>query len=290
MGRAIALPAAQDLLKRHPNLVLDRDGFSYEIRRKGDISTYTVRNAAGAITLPIHYAFGVDNQTYMLEYQGRFYESLVSYYESSGGLAPTVGDENIHPRTLLQALGRPLVQEEIATCFNCHGSGGVTDGKLDLSALEPGVTCEHCHPGSAEHARAAAIGQYAPMPERLGNMAAEDMSNFCGQCHRTWEAVVTQGVFGPTNARFQPYRLANSKCFKGDSKLIRCSACHNPHQDLTHETGRYDHVCLSCHKQEDCPTATTNCASCHMPAVKTPGITYTDHYIRVVHAGDPYPF
>jgi formate-dependent nitrite reductase cytochrome c552 subunit len=40
-----------------------------------------------------------------------------------------------------------------------------------------------------------------------------------------------------------------------------------------------------------CPIAKANCVSCHMPKVELPNglITFTDHQIRVVRPGDPYP-
>jgi hypothetical protein len=301
MGNAIELPYAQELLKAHPKLRLDANGYTYEIERKNGAGTYTVKDSSGALTLPIRFGFGANNQTFVLEYQGRFYESLVSYYQNIGGLAPTIGDERLRPHTLVEALGRPLPKEEITACFNCHGTGGVSKGKLTLETLEPGIACGHCHQDSAAHFNGMTGGKKGPLPGRLGEMAAEDMSNFCGQCHRTWEAIVAQRAFGQTNVRFQPYRLANSKCFEGDDKRIRCTACHDPHAELVHEDSSYDQVCLSCHRQKQarpavagatqpsCTVATKDCVSCHMPKVQVQAIAYTDHYIRIVHAGDPYP-
>jgi len=42
---------------------------------------------------------------------------------------------------------------------------------------------------------------------------------------------------------------------------------------------------------DSCPVATADCVSCHMPKVKLPDehLIFTDHWIRVAHAGDPYP-
>ena len=109
-------------------------------------------------------------------------------------------------------------------------------------------------------------------------------------------------MFGEKNVRFQPYRLANSQCFLGDDKRIRCTACHDPHQDLVRDGAAYDHACLACHGPKPanaaglamfkgCPVASKNCVTCHMPKVTIPGAptVFTDHQIRVVRAGDPYP-
>jgi hypothetical protein len=199
-------------------------------------------------------------------------------------------------------MGRKTSDQEITSCFNCHGTGGVTQGKLTLGSLKPGLNCEHCHTGADAHMQAAASGKPAPVPRKLGEMAAEEMSNYCGECHRTWESVVGLRLFGEKNVRFQPYRLANSQCFLGDDKRISCTACHNPHADLVRDESSYDRACLACHStktgaaaagamQKPCPVADKDCVSCHMPKVQVPGgpTMFTDHEIRVVHAGDPYP-
>jgi hypothetical protein len=40
-----------------------------------------------------------------------------------------------------------------------------------------------------------------------------------------------------------------------------------------------------------CPVATKDCTSCHMQKVFVPEMhsNFTDHRIRVVHAGEPFP-
>ncbi len=294
MGVGIELPETQGVLKANPRLTAEANGYTYLVERKNGASTYTVTDGSGSLTLPIRYAFGVRNQTFVLEYQGKFFESLMSYYESAGGLAVTMGDEGMRPHTLVEAMGRETSNDEITACFNCHGTGGVRQGKLTLESLEPGVNCGHCHGGAEAHLSAMRSGRAAPVPAKLGDLAAEDMSHFCGQCHRTWETVVGQHLFGPLNVRFQPYRLENSKCFLGKDKRIRCTACHNPHEDLVRDDSRYDAACLACHRQTEqkaCPAGDKNCVSCHMPKVQMAGPkpVFTDHFVRVSHAGEPYP-
>jgi hypothetical protein len=163
----------------------------------------------GSLSLPIHYGFGVSAQTFVLEYNGRFYESLVSYYPRAG-LAITMGSERIRPQTLVEAMGRETPTEEIVSCFGCHSSGGVSDGKLALDSMRPGLDCEHCHAGARAHLDAMTGGKPAPAPKKLGEMPAEDMSTFCGSCHRTWNTVLRMKTWGPLNVRFQPYRLATA--------------------------------------------------------------------------------
>lgn len=295
MGVAIQLPGHQEVLKKHSKLELKANGYSYTIENKDGVNTYSVTDGISVLSLPIRYAFGIggSGQTYVFEYGGRFYESMVSYYTSLDGLAITVGSERLRPRNLVEAMGRETSDDEILRCFDCHSSGGVTDGKLTLQTMRPGLDCEHCHAGANAHQEAMAQGKLTVIPRKLGAMPAEDMSEFCGACHRTWTTVVRMRTWGEINVRFQPYRLANSKCFLGDDKRISCTACHDPHADLVRDDASYDHNCLACHTKTSkaCPVSTTKCVSCHMPKVELPGShsIFTDHQIRVVHPGDRYP-
>ena len=299
MGIGIELPPGQDTLKAHPKLEFESNGYAYSIERKDDASFYTVRDGAGSLTLPIQYAFGVSMQTFVLEREGRFYESLVSYYPSIGGLAVTMGSERMRPGNLVEAMGRETSNAEITACFNCHATGAVREGALRLDSLRPGLDCEHCHAGADDHMRALTGGKPGPIPSRLGRMTAEDTSTFCGQCHRTWDSVVRMRLWGQLNVRFQPYRLANSKRFLGNDRRIACTACHNPHRDLVREDTGYDAKCLACHSTaaaassswKTCPVSKANCVSRHMPKVELPGghSVFTDHTIRIAHVGGAYP-
>lgn len=300
MGIGIELPTDQAVLKEHTRLTYESNGYKYVIERKDGVSIYTVSDGVSSLALPIRYAFGVSAQTFVLEYDGHFYESLVSYYPTAGGLAITMGSERVRPHSLVEAMGRKTSGEEIVSCFGCHSSGGVSQGKLTLESMKPGLDCEHCHPGANAHQEAMSQGKPAAVPKRLGDLSAEDMSKFCGACHRTWDTVVRLRAWGAVNVRFQPYRLANSKCFLGNDRRISCTACHDPHANLVRDDASYDHNCLACHgklssagpsPQKSCPVSTSNCVSCHMPKVELPGShsVFTDHHIRIVHAGDRYP-
>jgi len=300
MGIGIQLPAAQTLLKEHARLTYESKGYRYVIETKDGLNVYSVNDGTSSLALPIRYAFGVSAQTFVFEYNGHFYESLVSYYPSAGGLAITMGSERLQPHNLEEALGREISEDEAVSCFGCHSSGGVSNGKLTLQSMKPGLDCEHCHSGANAHMEAISLGKPAVPPKKLGEMSAEDMSNFCGGCHRTWDAVVRMRTWGEVNVRFQPYRLANSKCFLGDDKRISCTACHNPHANLVRDQASYDRNCQACHakshaastmSQKPCPVSNSNCVSCHMPKVELPGShsVFTDHQIRIVHAGDRYP-
>jgi len=304
MGRAIELPGANPTLKAHPRMTFRRGAYSYTVETVGDKSTYTVSDGTHTISLPIVWSFGTGGQTWVLERQGQLYDSLVSYYPSIPGLDITMGEERISPHTLEEAMGRQLPQSEAKACFGCHATNAVSGGKLALESMETGVSCEHCHVGTNTHLMDAIQGDFGSAPPKLGKLSAEDISSFCGQCHHTWESVVRGRFNGEVNVRFQPYRLANSKCFDGTDRRISCLACHDPHQDVVRQDSSYDPKCLACHASSSqpasvsaragahpCPVANLNCVSCHMPKVNLPGghMAFTDHEIRVVRPGETYP-
>ncbi len=304
MGRALQMPGTDPTLNSHPRLTFQKFGYTYVVETKNGQSTYSVTDGTRTITLPIHWNFGKGAQTWMFERDGTYYESLVSYYPSIDGLEITTGDSSITPTTIDEAVGRKLRPSEPKDCFGCHSTGAVSNGQLTLGGLESGVTCEHCHAGASAHMVSAFQGQgMETAPPDLRKLSSEDISNFCGQCHRSWETVVRSHWRGEIDVRFQPYRLANSKCFNGTDPRISCIACHDPHKELVTDTAAYDVKCMACHAVKGtasnasqatakaCPVATNNCASCHMPEVKLPNglMSFHDHLIRIVSPGAAYP-
>jgi Cytochrome c554 and c-prime len=305
MGRALQMPYDDPTLAAHPKLKFQKWGYTYVVQTQEGQSTYSVTDGKQTITLPIEWNFGEGGQTWMFKRGENYYESLVSYYPAISGLAVTVGDEKLVPTNLDEAVGRKLKPSEPKDCFGCHSSNAVYNGQLDLQSMEPGVNCAHCHTGAMEHLVGAIQGQgLETAPPDLRKLSSEDISNFCGQCHRSWETVIRSGLRGVLNVRFQPYRLANSKCFDGSDPRISCIACHDPHRKLVTDDAWYDSKCLACHASKNmppqtasqfegkaCPVATSNCVNCHMPKVKLPNglMTFHDHLIRVVKPGSPYP-
>lgn len=310
MGRALALPGSNPVLKENPKLSVRKGPYSYTVETHGNESTYSVSDGTRTISVPIPWNFGAGAQTWVLERNGRQYESAVSFYPSIPGLDFTTGDEDLKPGNLEEAIGREIELRETKVCFACHASSAVTNGKMTYETLRPGVTCEHCHSGTTTHLSDSLNGNFDTAPPDLRKKSSEDISNFCGQCHRTWETVVRNHWRGELTVRFQPYRLANSKCFDGSDPRISCIACHDPHQDVVRQDSSYDPQCLACHssgstppaasvqsatktpaRAKICPTAKADCVSCHMPKVKLPNghMTFTDHQIRIVKAGEPFP-
>ncbi|KAA6463009.1 hypothetical protein DYQ86_06665 [Acidobacteria bacterium AB60] len=307
MRHAMEPAGADPQLTAHPELRANVGKYSYRIQTSDGRSTYTVTDGVNTVTLPIRWIFGQHSQTFVLEKDGHLYESLVSFYPRDNTLAVTPGDERIVPATLTQAMGRELSLWESRSCFNCHATGVVPGHQLDPEKLAPGLDCQRCHAGAQQHMADASRNSFATLPPSLRRLDSEEISAFCGQCHRTWDTVVRNHWKGPAFVRFQPYRLGNSKCFIGNDKRISCLACHDPHQQLSHDQAYYDSKCLACHRAphpasatssppaspayKPCPVAKSNCVSCHMPKVDLPGghQQFTDHQIRIVRPGEPYP-
>lgn len=309
MGRGMQWPDLDPLFKSHPEMTFRKGSYTYTVESKGNQPIYSVTDGTRTISLPIHWSFGKGAQTWVLEKDGQLLESMVSYYPSIDGLEITTGDAALTPQNLDEAVGRKLREGEPRDCFGCHSTGAVSKGDLHFERLEPGVSCEHCHSGATAHLLAGLQGEaYATAPPDLRKLSTENISNFCGQCHRSWETVVRSTWRGEVDVRFQPYRLANSKCFDGTDPRINCIACHDPHQDLVKEDSTYDGKCLACHASRNesasrstptvpprdakaCPVADSQCVSCHMPKVKLPNglVTFHDHEIRIVKPGAPYP-
>ncbi|MGA2217543.1 MAG: multiheme c-type cytochrome [Terracidiphilus sp.] len=301
MHHALESPGANPVLDTHPILTTVLDGYTYTVQTKDGKSTYTVTDGKDSLTVPIRWMFGQHSQTWVLEKDGHFFESMVSYFPKENGLATTPGDGHLNPHTVPEALGRMISTWETLQCFNCHATEAVDGTKLTLERLRPGVECERCHEGAIAHMADAAKDDFKTVPKKLRPMDAAESANFCGQCHRTWDTVVRNHWKGVVDVRFQPYRLENSKCFAANDRRISCLACHDPHQQVNHDEAFYDQKCLACHgtgkaamdgtPTKACPVSKDKCATCHMPKTDLPAghVAFTDHLIRVVHPGDSYP-
>jgi hypothetical protein len=296
MARALVSVADCDILKRNPELTYREPGYDSRIVREGDRSILKVTGGGETLTVPLLWAFGRGQagQTYVFERGGVWYESRISFYNALNGVDLTMGAQP-KPGNLEDAAGHKMGVRGAGDCFNCHSMGAEVSGTaLHLDAIVPGVGCESCHGPAEKHVTAIRVGDAAgaKMPH-LAAKTAEEMSDMCGRCHRTWSQIALSGPRGVLNVRFQPYRLANSRCYDTADARIRCSACHDPHGPLDAVAAGYDSKCQACHtaKTKMCTVAKSNCVSCHMPKIDLPGAhaKFTDHQIRIVRAGSPYP-
>src|SRR5262249_2263146 len=79
MGLAMESIRDSKILTEHQKMTFRNGPYSYEIARKGDQSFYTVTDGKETISLSILFAFGQGKagQTYVLQYDGAYYESRV---------------------------------------------------------------------------------------------------------------------------------------------------------------------------------------------------------------------
>jgi hypothetical protein len=303
MARSLEMVEQSGVLISHPLLTATYGKYSYRIERIGNQSTYSVTDGISTITMPIRWAFGASSamaQTYVLEKDGQLYESRMSWYRTLDGLGPTLGGDRTLPANLLEAAGRLMSPDEKLRCFGCHATNAVQGKQLTLEKLVPGVQCEHCHEATETHVVAISgrTGKPAVPTElfKLEDLSAEQASNFCGQCHRTWAEIAMQGKPSIGNIRFQPYRLTGSRCYDPDDARISCLACHDPHEEVSDKPTDYDAKCEACHgggkaAAKHCPVAKSECVTCHMPRIELPGghLKFSDHRIRIVKLNEPYP-
>lgn len=299
MAHALESASECAILQTHPVLSFNAGQYSYRIERKGDQSIYSVSGGGQTFSAPIAWAFGLGaaGQTYVFERNGDFYQTRVSYYRAINGLDLTMGAANLKPTNLVDAAGQLMDQDEKVACFGCHATNATRAKELTLDNMTPGVQCERCHGPSENHLAGIKAGnkELAKMA-RLKSLSTEQVSNFCGQCHRTWEQIAASGKLGIVDIRFQPYRLTNSKCYDTDDARISCLACHDPHKEVDRIDSHYDSKCQSCHgggkpSAVACKVAKQNCVACHMPKLELPGShnKFTDHQIRIVRANEAYP-
>jgi hypothetical protein len=316
MARTTALVADSDILARRGRLTFQAGRITYQIAKSEGGSVYTVTDGTRTISAPLTWSFGDGHvgQSYIFERDGNFYESRVSYFDTLKAFDFTPGRKLTEPEDLEQAMARPVIGTELVRCFACHTTASTIKDRFERSRMIPGITCEACHGPGLNHATAeemaylqgssGEIGREADLIFDPGKLSPVDAVDFCGACHGTYWDVKLGGLEGIANIRAQPYRLEKSRCWgkKGDARLT-CVACHNPHQELVRDSASYDKKCLSCHLASvsskpapdhpgpACKVGTKDCTSCHMPKYLDPGMhyTFTDHDIRIVRQGAPYP-
>lgn len=192
-------------------------------------------------------------------------EHRISYYSSRGRFDLTLGHSPGPSSSAAAALGVPQNSEVARACFGCHSTLAATG-----EVVTPGVQCERCHAGAAEHSRSGGATGVAN-PAKMEAFAAVKI---CAQCHRL-DAPGHKD--DPLNIRFQPLRLVKSRCFQGGT--LTCSVCHQAHRDaVRNDSAFYVAKCVSCHST---PHRPDNCLPCHMArSSPAPYLAFTDHYIR----------
>jgi hypothetical protein len=221
---------------------------------------------------------------------GEFVESEMSWFQSDSTFDLTPGAENRKPTDLRAWLGKALSDEDRMKCLGCHTSN-IGSAKLP-TRNQMGIHCERCHGPGEDHLRAV---QHLPAADKRilnpGKLDALAQAQLCGACHGRLPAetdFVTIRLIRqtPAAARFPGQRLSLSRCFLESESGIKCTACHNPHEDLARGPERYDRACVGCHQQRTCSVGKEKCSSCHMPEEPVlRRLRFTDHWIRIVRKG-----
>jgi hypothetical protein len=303
MYHASVRAAQSDILTNYVSLRFQEGAFSTSLITSREGPTFSVTDGVNTTSLPAVWAFGFKNgQTYILEKDGAYFESRLSFFTESHSLDVTPGHSPEVPKDMERALGRKMDIDRAKDCFRCHTTAAVTSKVFESEKATPGVTCEACHGPGAAHVASMTANESKQSAVQImdpADLSPSDSVDFCGACHSTWADVVGAGAKpGSGKIRFQPFGLEQSRCWgtNGDAR-ITCVACHDPHRPLVHEPSAYDSKCLACHglrtgskkplaAKTVCTVAASNCVTCHMPKYELPQThaVFTDHEIRVVRA------
>jgi hypothetical protein len=308
MARASVAAAKSPVLRDHAEQNFAIEGYEYRIIADANGSfRYTVSDSKRAISGPLDWAFGAGKvgQSFLSEQNGRFHEIRFSYFDTVHAFGITPNQSEHSADSLEKAVGRVLSGAEAQRCFACHTTASTSANRFDAANAMPGVSCEGCHGPGAKHIVAMRSGDLETGMASILNprtLKPVDLVDFCGACHTTWWDAKRIAARGVANVRFQPYRLEASRCWGSGDERLTCTACHNPHQPLVREAGAYDSRCHGCHARSErtksapepahvCPVAKQDCVNCHMPKFEVPDMhyKYTDHRIRIVKAGEPFP-
>jgi hypothetical protein len=268
---------------------------------------FTVRDGARSLSAPLEWVFGAGETgyTYLWQQDGAFYESRFSHFPALAALAATPGRLAGLPDSLAMALGHRLSAKEARGCFSCHATALLAAEPFDPRTLIPGVTCEGCHGPGADHLalEGSSLGGAGAIFDP-GRLDPDGLADFCGACHGTFWDIELGPAKGLATVRSPGYRLVKSRCWgAGGEARLSCLACHDPHGRLEHEPAAYDAACGACHgaggphrqasprRPLPCPVGSERCVACHMAKVELPEVhvTSTDHWIRVVRPGEPFP-
>jgi hypothetical protein len=293
-----------------------------EIRDPLTGARYSVRKAAGAGSQPeIVVKLGALEATQRLDFEfgsgrfaygylgkiddGNWVDARLNYYEEIHDWGFTSGQDKPTASLRTQPLGRPQNAAEVVRCFSCHSTvlraDGVDKSPPDGSGLRVrpehsvlGITCEACHGGRAQHVQDRISGK-AEQPVKP--RSAGELNALCGRCH----GLTNVDPAHPVLARFQPWGMQQSRCFKESNGRLSCLTCHDPHRNASTDVSFYEAKCRSCHiatpdaahsakeaAKTTCPVnPKTGCVGCHMPrdSKSMLHVSLTDHFIRAIRKG-----
>ena len=228
--------------------------------------------------------------------RGDYGQSRVSWYKKTGQLSITTGLEK-RPSDVYDALAGWLNSHESEHCLSCHMTRNAKVPPDAIREADAGVHCERCHGSGEQHILAMTHNSKNPSHgiDNPGRFGALEQIYFCGGCHGIPPGGADLRALGHAMAmnhsvRFPAKRLVLSRCYNESGGRLKCTTCHNPHENLANS---FDRNCLSCHGSDAklavaCPQSDNDCVRCHMPQ-ETGFMTHSafaDHWIRVVPPSD----
>ena len=229
-----------------------------------------------------------------------------------------------------------------ADCIYCHSERPKPldkfSGRFATKAFEQlAIGCENCHGPGAAHV-AAFTSKTADHTKTLiinpEDLRADLDNDICMSCHESGDARIPKP--GKSYADFRPgkplddalsifmvplkrdnpkdtdhvqhyYMMTMSQCYRGTKGELRCTSCHDPHVEPTHEEAPaiFNAKCANCHggkanvghlctetmQARKATTPADNCIGCHMPrrpASESPHTTLTNHRI-LARTNEPWP-
>src|SRR5436190_2159477 len=234
---------------------------------------------------------GRNGQSYFTWAGNQLYQLPVSYYAPAHQWCNSPGFPNYF---LFERQVRP-------NCMECHTSYTKVlsheTNEFDSTSIIYGITCERCHPGSAEHAiyqtahPAEKISRFVVNAAHLNRQLRMDA---CALCHgglrtplqpsfsyKIGDTLEKYSVGTPVSHRpdtldvhgNQYGLLTSSKCYL-KSVDMDCSTCHDVHTNQYKDTKFFSGKCVSCHAVVNHKTikldkniVSDDCIDCHMPVL-----------------------
>ena len=313
--------ASEHLTKQKHEIKIGARRYLAETRK--DQGWVVERSADGEKKLQIEHVLGGKNVFYFLtpSVRGRLQTLPVAYDVRHREWFDTAGSGMRHfPGHSEDPLHWSAPEYTFNTsCYNCHVSQLSTNYDLKEDTYrttwrEPGINCETCHAGAAEHVRVCQEAPEGQVPEdlkiiRTKPFAAEQMNSLCATCHS--KAVPLTTTFLPGDRYFDHFDLTTledpdfypdgrdlgenysltswrmSPCVKAGD--LDCVHCHT-------SSGRFrfkddpNSSCLPCHKKRvnnaaehshhPTKSAGSLCVSCHMPVTEFARMRRSDHSMR----------
>jgi predicted CXXCH cytochrome family protein len=263
----------------------------------------------------VKYALGSGSRgvTYLVEHDGRLFQSPISWYSQKKrwDLSPGYEHDNRHFDRSIEP-----------TCLFCHANRVVPVNRTVNRYEEPifrghAIGCERCHGPGELHVRQPELVEGRDLtivnPKYLEPARRVDV---CAQCHLLGDHRVDRldhepfdyrpglpltaffTVFGREHdggnkAVGHVEQMKESQCFRASHGRLDCTSCHDPHQVPAPEeqVAYFREQCLACHEQNGCAlpdpvrlaqSRDNDCTQCHMPKSSSLDIMHiatTDHRI-----------